>query len=137
MLLIIDGGPSFWPSSSAGYESLERKRCAVAENQKGEIAGKKHAVSASFVGQSRTRQGSDEWAEMYRKLGVSEQAFYRWPSEYGGFKLDQARRLQERGRETGRWTARRIRACDVFEASPGLGEADRRDHPRVRPNGQN
>ena len=39
---------------------------------------------------------------MCRKLGVSEQAFYRWRSEYGGLKLDQARRLRERGRENAR-----------------------------------
>ena len=74
---------------------------------------------------------------MCRKLGVSEQAFYRWRSEYGGLKLDQARRLRERGGRTRGWTARRIRACDVFEASPGLGGADCRDHPPGATNGQN
>jgi len=32
--------------------------------------------------------------EICRALGVSEQSYYRWRSEYGGLKLDQARRLK-------------------------------------------
>jgi len=30
-----------------------------------------------------------------RSIGVSEQSYYRWRREYGGLKLDQARRLKE------------------------------------------
>ncbi len=29
-----------------------------------------------------------------REAGISEQAYYRWRKEYGGLKLDQARRLK-------------------------------------------
>ena len=31
--------------------------------------------------------------EAVRRIGVSEQTFYRWRAEYGGFRMDQARRL--------------------------------------------
>ena len=29
-----------------------------------------------------------------RRIGVSEQSYYRWRREYGGLKVDQARRLK-------------------------------------------
>lgn len=32
---------------------------------------------------------------MCRKLGVTEQTYYRWKKEYGGLRLDQAKRLKE------------------------------------------
>ena len=34
-------------------------------------------------------------AEARRSIGVSEQAFYRWRSEYGSLRIDQARRLKQ------------------------------------------
>ena len=37
-----------------------------------------------------------------RELGITEQTYYRWRREYGGMKVSQARRLQERERENGR-----------------------------------
>ena len=30
-----------------------------------------------------------------RTLGVSEQTYYRWRNEYGGMRIDQAKRLKE------------------------------------------
>ena len=30
-----------------------------------------------------------------KKLGISEQTYYRWRKEYGGLRLDQAKRLKE------------------------------------------
>lgn len=30
-----------------------------------------------------------------RKLGITNQAYYRWRKEYGGMKVDQAKRLKE------------------------------------------
>jgi putative transposase len=38
--------------------------------------------------------------EVCRKLGVTEQTYYRWRKEYGGLRLDQARRLKDLGRRT-------------------------------------
>jgi transposase-like protein len=37
--------------------------------------------------------------EVCRKLGVTEQTYYRWRKEYGGLTRDQARRLRELERE--------------------------------------
>ena len=37
-----------------------------------------------------------------RKLRISEQTYYRWRREYGGMKVDQAKRLQELERENAR-----------------------------------
>ncbi len=41
-------------------------------------------------------------AEAARAIGVTEQSCFRWRKEYGGLKLDQARRLKELERENGR-----------------------------------
>lgn len=38
-------------------------------------------------------------AEAIRKLGVSEQTYYRWRREYGGMRVDQAKRLKELEKE--------------------------------------
>jgi len=35
------------------------------------------------------------------KLGISENTYYRWRKEYGGLRVDQARRLKELERENG------------------------------------
>ncbi len=37
-----------------------------------------------------------------RELGISEQTYYRWRKEFGGMKVDQARRLKELEKENGR-----------------------------------
>jgi len=33
--------------------------------------------------------------EICRRIGVSEQSYYRWRRDYGGLKVDQARRLKD------------------------------------------
>jgi len=40
--------------------------------------------------------------EICRRIGVSEQSYYRWRREYGGLKMDQARRLKDLERENAR-----------------------------------
>jgi len=37
-----------------------------------------------------------------RKEGIVEQTYYRWRKEYGGMKLDQAKRLKELEKENAR-----------------------------------
>ena len=37
--------------------------------------------------------------EVCRKYGISQQTYYRWRKEYGGLRLDQAKRLKELERE--------------------------------------
>jgi transposase-like protein len=41
-------------------------------------------------------------AQVCRKLGITEQTYYRWRKEYGGLRLDQAKRLKELDRENTR-----------------------------------
>ena len=58
---------------------------------------RKHSVE-QIIGQLREAevefaQGLSV-AEAYRSLGVSEQTDYRWRKEYGGLKMDQAKRLK-------------------------------------------
>ena len=40
--------------------------------------------------------------EASRKIGVTEQTYYRWRKEYGGMRVDQARRLKELEQENSR-----------------------------------
>lgn len=40
--------------------------------------------------------------QVVRKLGVSEQTYYRWRKAYGGMKVDQAKRLKELESENAR-----------------------------------
>ena len=40
--------------------------------------------------------------EVCRNLGVSEQTFYRWRREYGGLRMDQAKRLKQLETENSR-----------------------------------
>jgi len=40
--------------------------------------------------------------EASRKLGVTEQTYYRWRKEYGGMRVEQAKRLQELEKENSR-----------------------------------
>ena len=37
--------------------------------------------------------------QVCRVLGVSEQSYYRWRREYGGLKIDQAKRLKDLTKE--------------------------------------
>ena len=60
-----------------------------------EIIGKLREVEVA-VG----RGGS--LVEAVRSIGVTEQTYYRWRREYGGLKMDQAKRLKELERENTR-----------------------------------
>ena len=40
--------------------------------------------------------------EASRKIGVTEQTYYRWRKEYGGMRVEQARRLKELEKENAR-----------------------------------
>jgi len=40
--------------------------------------------------------------EASRKIGVTEQSYYRWRKEYGGMRVEQARRLKELEKENTR-----------------------------------
>jgi len=40
--------------------------------------------------------------EVSRNLGIAPQSYYRWCKEYGGMKVDQAKRLKELEQENNR-----------------------------------
>ena len=40
--------------------------------------------------------------QVCKKVGISEQTFYRWRREYGGLSIDQAKRLRELEKENTR-----------------------------------
>ena len=41
-------------------------------------------------------------AEASRKIGVSEQTYYRWRNEYGGLRIEQAKKLKHLEKENAR-----------------------------------
>lgn len=49
-----------------------------------------------LIGESSTTR------EAVRRIGVSEQTFYKWLREYGGLRVDQAKRLKELEKENAR-----------------------------------
>lgn len=59
------------------------------------IIGKLRAAEV-LLGQGRTTD------EVVREIGITKNTYYRWRQEYGGLKLDQARRLKELETENAR-----------------------------------
>ncbi len=41
-------------------------------------------------------------AEASRKIGITQQTYYRWRKEYGGLRIEQARKLKNLEKENGR-----------------------------------
>jgi transposase-like protein len=41
-------------------------------------------------------------SKVVRKLGITDQTYYRWRKEYGGLRVDQARRFREVEKENAR-----------------------------------
>lgn len=60
-----------------------------------EIIGKLREVEV-YIGQGMPA------VDAIRSIGVTEQTYYRWRKEYGGLKLDQAKRLKELEKENSR-----------------------------------
>ncbi len=48
-----------------------------------------------------------EMPQVCRKLGVTEQTYYRWRKEYGGVRTDQAKRFKEMEKENA-WLKRLV-----------------------------
>lgn len=67
--------------------------------------GKKHTAEqiVSLLRQIEVGLANGKTTPMAcRENGITEQTYYRWRKEYGGLKLDQARRLKELERENSR-----------------------------------
>jgi putative transposase len=46
--------------------------------------------------------GGKVMLEVCRELGITDATYYKWRKEYGGMKIDQAKRLKELERENAR-----------------------------------
>ena len=68
-----------------------------------EIIGKlrEAEVALGARGDGGLAQG-ETVAQACRGIGVSDHTFYRWRQQYGGLRIDQARRLREMEAENGR-----------------------------------
>jgi transposase-like protein len=67
---------------------------------------KKHAAPEQIIPKLREAevliaQGKTV-AQASKQIGVTVQTYYRWRREYGGLKVDQAKRLKELEKENGR-----------------------------------
>jgi len=74
--------------------------------RKGEIMVRKGYLPEQIINKLREaeillNQGATV-AEASRKIGVTEQTYYRWRREYGGMRIEQARRLKELEKENTR-----------------------------------
>jgi putative transposase len=67
---------------------------------------KKHRTPEQIIHLLRQAEvelaGGQSLPQVCRKLGVSEQTYYRWRKEYGGVRTDQAKRLKDLERENAR-----------------------------------
>jgi len=65
--------------------------------------GKSTEEIVGFLREAEVRISQGETVgKICRSIGVSEQTYYKWRREYGGLKIDQARRLKELERENDR-----------------------------------
>jgi len=60
-----------------------------------EVIGKLRAIEVHIAKGRKADQAA-------RKEGITEQTYYRWRKEYGGLRVDQAKRLKELEKENGR-----------------------------------
>ncbi len=68
--------------------------------------GRKRHTAEQIIGKLREAEVAlakgQPLALVVRKLGIAEQTYYRWRKEYGGLRVDQAKRLKELEKENGR-----------------------------------
>ncbi len=68
--------------------------------------GRKRHTAEQIIGKLREAEvdlaKGQTTGDVVRKLGITEQTYYRWRKEYGGLRVDQAKRLRELEKENGR-----------------------------------
>jgi len=64
---------------------------------------KKRFTTEQIIGKLREAEvlqsKGESMESICRQLGLTEQTYYRWRKEYGGIRLDQAKRLKELEKE--------------------------------------
>ena len=67
---------------------------------------KKRFQAAQIIGKLREAEveisKGQTIAQIAKKLGITEQTYYRWRKEYGGLRSDQAKRLKEQDKQIAR-----------------------------------
>jgi transposase-like protein len=70
---------------------------------KGEEMGRKRYTAEQIISMLREAEVLQSQGmtigEISRKLAITEQTYYRWRKEYGGMRIDQAKRLKELEKE--------------------------------------
>ena len=68
--------------------------------------GKKHTTTEQIITKLREAEILQAKgviiADVCRQFGITEQTYYRWRKEYGGLKIDQAKRLKQLEQENNR-----------------------------------
>ena len=68
--------------------------------------GRKTFTSEQIIGKLREAELAQNQgqtvAQACKKIGVTEQTYYRWRKEYGGLRVDQAKRLKDLEKENAR-----------------------------------
>ena len=67
---------------------------------------KKHFQAEQIIGKLREAEveisKGQTVGQVAKKLGITEQTYYRWRKEFGGLRTDQAKRLKELEKENAR-----------------------------------
>ena len=63
---------------------------------------RKRFTEEEIIGALKEVDGGAEARDVCRRLGVTEQSFYRWRRKYGGLEVNEAKRLRELEVENGR-----------------------------------
>jgi transposase-like protein len=95
------------PAAPAAASVRDQRRPGGVGGRGGCVSGPRRAVRASNAPFS-TIEAEVELArgkkipEACKQIGVTEQTYYRWKKEYGGLRMDQAKRLKELEKENAR-----------------------------------
>jgi putative transposase len=100
------GGGGWWSAPLIRYQALGANP-AISEVSAGDLdmarKGKSTEEIIGFLREAEVRIAQGETAgKICRGAGISEQSYYKWRREYGGLKIDQAKRLKELERENER-----------------------------------
>ena len=112
----LDLPPKFW--SSRNVNELGQRKGVL-----GNMARRKHSPEQVINKLRQAEVAIAEGctvAEASRQIGVTQQTFYRWRTEYGGLRIDQARRLKQLEAENTRLPPDRGHSADFLPVALSL-----------------